>query len=327
MRILNRLLLLCGAMVLAALIGGHLNGLHPALDSLSHFRLHLAVVGVALAFLLALLRNLLGAAALGVISFLSFGLTVWPSVAANKQATAADGPTYRLVQANLRFDNRTPEAFLRLVAQARPDVITLQEVSDVWLPKLQAINAAYPHQLVCPGTNRVGGVAILSRRPFAQRGISTCANAGALAVQSVDFNGTIVTVTSVHLKWPWPHGQAQQLAAMEAQFREIKAAEAPTLIGGDLNATPWSQTAGSIANATATQILLQWRGTWLLPVLPDAWVTFAGLPIDNILSGGLTLQSAKTLHNIGSDHRPLLIEFTLLPNEEPTVESDETPAT
>ena len=327
MRILNRFLLLCGMMILAALIGGHLNRLHPALDSLSHFRLHLAVVGVVLALLLALLRNPLGAAALGVISILSFGLTVWPSVSTNKQATAADGPTYRLVQANLRFDNRTPEAFLRLVAQNRPDVIALQEVSDVWLPKLKAINSAYPHQLFCPGTNRVGGVAILSRRPFAQGGISTCANAGALAVQSVDFNGTKVTVTSVHLKWPWPHGQAQQLAAMEARFREIKAADSPTLIGGDLNATPWSQTAESIANATATQILPQWRGTWLLPVFPNAWVTFAGLPIDNILSGGLTLQSAKTLPDIGSDHRSILIEFSIAPTEKPTSETSEAPAT
>lgn len=315
MRILNRFLLLCGAIILASLIGGHLNRLHPALDSLSHFRLHLAAVGVLLALVLAVLRNPLGAAALGVISVLSFGLTVWPSLAINNTAVAADGPEYRMVQANLRFDNRTPEAFLRLVAQTRPDVITLQEVSNVWLPKLQAINAAYPHQLVCPGTNRVGGVAILSRRPFVEGGLSTCANAGALAIQSVDFNGTVVTVTSVHLKWPWPHGQANQLAAMEARFREIMAADAPILIGADLNAAPWSATAEAIANATRTQILPQWRGTWLLPSLPKTWVTVAGLPIDNILSGGLALQSATTLHDVGSDHRPILIEFSTLPIE------------
>jgi endonuclease/exonuclease/phosphatase (EEP) superfamily protein YafD len=327
MRFLNRFLLLCGAIILAALIGGHLNSLHPALDSLSHFRLHLAVIGAALALVLAVLRNPLGAAALGVISVLSFGLTVWPSLASRNGAIAAEGPAYRQVQANLRFDNRTPEAFLRLVAQYRPDVITLQEVSEIWLPKLQAINAAYPHQLVCPGTNRVGGVAILSRRPFVQGGLSTCANAGALAIQSVDFNGTKVTVTSVQLKWPWPHGQAEQLAAMNTRFEEIKAAGAPILIGGDLNAAPWSATAETIATATGTQILPQWRGTWLLPSLPKTWVTVAGLPIDNILSGGLALQSATTLHDVGSDHRPILIEFTIPPAENLTNENSEAPST
>ena len=114
---------------------------------------------------------------------------------------------------------------------------------------------------------------------------------------------------------------------MNVRFQEIKAAGAPILIGGDLNAAPWSAATQSIASATGTQILPQWRGTWLLPPLPNSWVTVAGLPIDNILSGGLTLQSAKTLPAMGSDHRPLIIEFTIPSEAEPEGSSGEIPAT
>jgi endonuclease/exonuclease/phosphatase (EEP) superfamily protein YafD len=313
MTVISRLSLISGTVVLLALIGGHLNSFHPAFDSFSHFRLHLAAAGTAIAILLAMSRNPLAAAALGVISLLSFTLTVWPSLA-NKpaHAEAAPAPTYRLVQANLRFDNRTPEAFLRYIAAEKPDVITLQEVSDNWLPKLAAVYATWPHQKVCAGTNRVGGVAILSRRPFFENGVPLCSNSGALAVGTVDFNGTPVTVASLHLKWPWPHGQAQQLAAMAVDFAKIKTTGHPVLIGGDMNAAPWSAAVGSISSQTGTRIVLQVRGTWLLPRLPASWTRFVGLPIDNILaSDRIIVNRLDAGPAFGSDHVPFSVEFSI----------------
>jgi endonuclease/exonuclease/phosphatase (EEP) superfamily protein YafD len=321
----NRLLLLAGAAILAALIGGFLNALHPAFDSLSHFRLHLAVTGVSLAIILAAFRNLLGAAALGVFSVLAFGLTAGPSLLARKEALAAEGPKYRLIQANLRFDNRTPEEFLRVLARERPDVVTLQEVSVPWLPKLATVSATWPHQLVCPGTNRIGGVAILSRRPFAEGGLSICGNSGALAVQTVDFNGIHVAVASVHLKWPWPHGQAQQLDAMAASFETIRLKGDPVLIGGDLNAAPWSAAVARMAQLTSTRILPQVRGTWLLPSLPASWTRNVGLAIDNILSASLDITAAAALPAFGSDHLPILIEFTIPPAVRPKFDAGDQP--
>lgn len=314
MTVINRLLLIAGALLLLALIGGHLNSMHPALDSLSHFRLHLAAAGIGLAIALVLMRNTLGASALGVMSLLSFGLTVWPTLAGSKEAVKADGPAYRLVQANLRFDNRTPEEFLRLIAAQKPDIITLQEVSDLWLPKLSTVKSAWPHQKICPGTNRVGGIAILSRRPFADGGLSFCGNSGALAVETVNFNGSQVVVSSIHLKWPWPHRQPEQLTNMEKAFHEIRAAGRPVLIGGDMNAAPWSAAVGLIADRTATRILPQARGTWLLPALPPVLTRYIGLPIDNILSSdSIGLLRAVAGPHFGSDHLLIFVDFTVVP--------------
>lgn len=313
MRVFNRLALLAGTAILSALIGGHLNALHPAFDSLSHFRLHLAVAGVALALLLAVMRHALGAAALGVISALSLALTVWPALEfGNEKPAAETGASYRLIQANLRFDNRTPEEFLRLLAREQPDVVTLQEVSESWLPKLAAISASWPHRLICPGTNRVGGVAILSRRPFAPGGLSACAHSGALGIATIDFNGANLTIATVHLKWPWPHGQPRQLAAMAADFRAMKDAGFPFLMGGDMNAAPWSAAVQSIADATGSKVLPQVRGTWLLANMPASWIGFAGLPIDNILaSEQVRLTDAARTSPFGSDHLAIVVDFTV----------------
>ena len=76
-------------------------------------------------------------------------------------------PVYRLLQLNLRFDNRTPEKVLSLIGRVQPDVITLNEVSAMWSRELAADigDLSLSHRL--HGRNGVGGVAILSRRPFA----------------------------------------------------------------------------------------------------------------------------------------------------------------
>ncbi|MGB8818545.1 MAG: endonuclease/exonuclease/phosphatase family protein [Rhizobiaceae bacterium] len=316
MRLLNRFVLFCGALILAALILGHLNFLHPAFDSLAHFRLHLAAFGVLSALVLAGFRNPLGAAALGVTSLLSFAITVWPVLATSKAAAPTEaGPVYRLLQANLRFDNATPEALLRLIGQTKPDIVTVQEVSAQWEPKLAAIKGTYPHQLICPGTNRVGGVAILSRRPFMPSGLAICAHKGAFAAQAVDFNGGQVLIASIHLEWPWPHLQPLQLDLMKATFEKLRTAGAPVLIGGDMNATPWSAAVALVSRQTGTRTLPRARGTWLLGRFPESWTTYLGLPIDNILaSPGVALLSAETGAQFGSDHRPLLVEFMVSPH-------------
>lgn len=325
MTIIDRFFLFSGLLVLFALIGGHLNGFHPALDSVSHFRLHLAAAGIAIAFGLAVFGNALAAAALGVISALSFTLTVWPSFTTNSaQAEAVPAAKYRLVQANLRFDNKTPEEFLRYIADVKPDVITLQEVSEIWLPKLAAISATWPHQKLCPGTNRVGGVAILARRPFVNDGMSDCSNSGALAVETIDFNGMPITVASVHLKWPWPHDQAIQIAAMSDEFSRIKSAGDRILIGGDMNAAPWSAAVGFIASQTGARILPQARGSWLFPRLPASLTRFIGLPIDNILaSDRIMIDRVNPGPAFGSDHLPLEVEFGI---SEPKTDPETLPA-
>ena len=81
-----------------------------------------------------------------------------------------------------------------------------------------------------------------------------------------------------------------------------------------MNATPWSAAVAWIAEGTGTRVLPQAWGTWIFNGLPKSLTPWLGLAIDSILSGGgVTLQSAVTQRAIGSDHLPILVEFTLDP--------------
>lgn len=96
-----------------------------------------------------------------------------------------------MLQLNLRFDNPTPEKVLSLIGRLNPDVVTLNEVSTRWMEKLAFIKAAYPHQIICSASYAIGGVAILSRRPFVAGTEPECSDRGSFAIADVDFAGRL----------------------------------------------------------------------------------------------------------------------------------------
>jgi endonuclease/exonuclease/phosphatase (EEP) superfamily protein YafD len=309
-----------------ALAFGFLAELHPAFDSFNHFRVHLgALILVGSLTLLAsrfwkiaTVAIALSCAALwSVLS--AFPLATRSAVAAE---VVADQPHYRLLQLNLRFDNATPEQVLSLIGRARPDVITLDEVSAAWKPVLARIAAMYPYSIVCDAPRRVGGVAILSRRPFAAASAAPrCLNEGALAIAPIDFGGRVADMAAIHLYWPWPYGQPAQLDELRTILPSLSAT---ALLAGDLNATTWSAAVRRIEDAGGLKHAAGIGPTWLSGSLPDVARPYLGLPIDHVFSkGAVVVLSARSLEAVGSDHLPVLAEFVLLggtgPEEQQTV--------
>ncbi|HEU4987910.1 MAG TPA: endonuclease/exonuclease/phosphatase family protein [Rhizobiaceae bacterium] len=305
-----------------ALAAGFLGWLHPALDSFSHFRIHLAVL-LALAGIGLLLAAgwrlagtgviLLALAALTATLDLSAFTSPAEATAASAAAPAATDARYRLLQINLRYDNATPERVLSLIGRVQPDVVTLDEVSTMWMEKLRLIEAAYPYRMICPPPTFVGGVAILSKRPFAKE--AECLDRGAMAVAPVDFNGRTVDVVALHLSWPWPMEQAQQVEDIRTHLGGIGAT---AVLAGDFNAVPWSETAKRVADAGGFRILRGIGPSWLHRYLPISWRPYIGLPIDNVLYKGALIPSKPSkLEYVGSDHLPVLVEFGLSQEEKP----------
>jgi endonuclease/exonuclease/phosphatase (EEP) superfamily protein YafD len=299
------------------LLLGFFGALHPAFDSLGHFRAHLAVLAAVLAVLVvASAFRLLAGSAL-VFSAIAFSTTSnmlslpWLGpVGAGFEAKAGDRAIYRLLQMNLRFDNPTPEKVLSLIGRAKPDVVTLEEVSDMWRQKLDLLSNAYPHRILCPFPNGVFGVAILSRRPFAAGVEPRCFGRGAMAIATVDFGGTEVDVAAIHLAWPWPFEQAWQIGMLA---EGLTALGETSLMAGDCNAAPWSAAVGRLAEMGGLKLMPPVGQTWLYHKLPH-FLRFAGLPIDHVFSrGAVLIHSAAKLEEDGSDHLPVMIEFSLRP--------------
>ncbi|MBL8579033.1 MAG: endonuclease/exonuclease/phosphatase family protein [Mesorhizobium sp.] len=307
-----------------ALVGGFFGSIHPALDSLAHFRIHLAVALICLSPFLLILPgfrwNGLLAAVLGAWAIISVtGIYFIPGLAPVQASTKAgpeDGPVYRLLQLNLRFNNPSPGDVLSLVGRLRPDVVTLEEVSPMWTEKLALLENAYPFRLFCTLDGYAGGVAIMSLRPFSEGSEGMCVEGGTFGTATVDFGGFMVDVAAMHLHWPWPFGQMKQIADLAPTLANLGD---NAILAGDLNATPWSEASAQVAQAAAMKQLGPANPTWIWRRLPE-WLRFAGLPIDRIFAKGeIVVHSVRTLEPVGSDHLPVLVEFSPKP---PEVEDD-----
>jgi endonuclease/exonuclease/phosphatase (EEP) superfamily protein YafD len=75
-----------------------------------------------------------------------------------------------------------------------------------------------------------------------------------------------------------------------------------------------------VAQAGGLTLMPSPGSTWLSRRLPDGFRSF-GLPIDQVFSkGDVQVKSVRTLEDSGSDHRPVLVEFSIRPAERETTE-------
>lgn len=319
--LLLRLAALCSVLALAgAITFGFLGRLHPALDSFSHFRIHLAVLLLIAVLPLAALRYWPEAAFAALLGIGAIWTTLggFSDESARKAGLVADldsasMPVFRLMHLNLRYDNETPELVLSAIGAHRPDVVTLTEVSDAWAERLAVLDAAYPHRIVCPPPTHIGGVAILSRRPFVSDPAEACGDRGSFANVEIDFAGRRASVVAMHLGWPWPFGQEWHLSRIEDDLPNLADS---AILAGDFNAVPWSQTVRRVAELGGLHVVRGIGPTYLDRRLPDALRPWIGLPIDQIMAkGGVVVGTAHALPAVGSDHLPVLVEFSLLPEE------------
>lgn len=300
----------------AALLAGFFGTLHPAFDSFSHFRMHFSVLMALLALPLLASSFRLQAAA-GLLFAIACLVTtasalprLWPQAAAAKPA---DQIVYSLLQMNLRFNNPTPKKVLSLIGRTNPDVITLDEVSQMWTTELGTITSAYPYSILCPYPNGAFGVALLSRRPFMAGTKPSCEPRGAMATATIDFGGIDVDVAAIHLSWPWPKEQYWQIGELSQTLAGLGET---AIMAGDCNAAPWSAAVRRVAALGGLTLMPSAGPTWIHRTLPDVLRRYAGLPIDQVFSkGGLTILSSQRLEDTGSDHLPVLVEFTLRPDD------------
>lgn len=312
-KLLPVLLLVATVGISIPLVAGFFGEFHPAFDSFSHFRAHLAALMsvFSLAVIVSGLRKE-GAIALlfGVAAFATtLSTSPWAGKVSAAASPDADSAVYKLLQLNLRFDNPEPALVLSLIGRVQPDVIAFEEVSAMWRDRLKVLEAAYPYQIRCDAPKWIGGVVILSRRPFVPPSGETCLGNGSMAYTVVDFGGQAVAITALHLEWPWPFAQARQidsLAPVLAQLPET------ALVVGDMNAATWSATVRRIARIGNLGIVPSIGPTWLPRKLPNALRPLIGLPIDHVLSKGvIAVRGVQTLDFVGSDHLPVMVEFSL----------------
>ncbi len=321
---LVRAVLVLGALGAAALaIAGLFGSVVPELDLINHFQiLLLPATAVGLVFLAVMLRGPVRGAALvfGLAGFAASASMVLPEALAarrNLPPAPAEG-TVRLMTHNLFGMNYDMERVVAAILAEDPDIIVFQEYFGEQATDLHPLLLAkYPFFVRCRGGKRAN-LGLYSRLSFSQLDEDACPNdaygdqrtAHILAQFTLDGDKLFSVLTS-HMDWPYPVArQREQLG----QLTEVVAGiEGPLVVAGDFNSTPWSYTLRRFVAESGLE-----RQTLNLFTFPmrfyyfGAWRdTLPFLPLDQVLTRGVSVHSVETGGRTASDHLPVVVEFSV----------------
>ncbi len=283
------------------------------LEMTNYFRPHIA----ALALLFLLLALLTGSRPRIAAAVFVFAAALWPLLVTSlpKAASATEG-NFRLMTANVLRSNRDFEAFRRVVSDASPDVVVMQEATAAWRPTATSL----PGLSYVTPPDAMSTVTVASRFPIRSAPVELDPDAtpslqtgGARAVRvEIDRPGAArpLVLYAVHAPTTrraagWEARNAY-LAAIAERVRG-EAVGTDVIMAGDWNTAFWSPTLASVlaVSGLATTEPGAWppptrffREAGLPPVL--------GTPIDRItVSKRIGLASIAVGSDFGSDHLPV----------------------
>lgn len=295
--------------LMAGLALGWLQDLSPIFDSFTHFRLVwsalLAVMFVALIFTRQYILSFL--AALTIVASMSLTHTyLWPSVSA--QASTQGGKAdLKILQFNLLWKNPHMQKAISVVLAADADVVVFQESGWTNRTIVDTLRQHFKYATAC-NTGKNGRRVILSNLEFDQSFGTLCPRGNALSIARVKVQGQWVSIANVHLRWPWPFSQHRRAHLMQ---KTLSSVNGPFIVAGDFNAVPWSHIAKRIAAMSGTTIAKEVRLSWGPAITELNFWMPPTLPIDLVMSRGVTLIERRVLPYGGSDHRPVLNRFAL----------------
>jgi len=292
-------------------LAGFLGALNWRLDILSHFRIQYALVFLLLALVFALGRRwkpFAGSLAMALVNGLPVLFFLLPPAPPGPQ----DIPSIRAMLANVNCGTGNPAAVRTAVSNAAPDILVLEEISPRWLEELAPVLAAYPHHKTAPRFDNFG-IGLFSRFPIESARIEPFGLIGSPSIFArLVIQDRPCAVVATH---PMPPGDARLAAERNRQLdwiaEKVAARPGPVLLLGDLNTSPWSpvyrrliRRTGLLDSARGRSV----RPTWPAP-LPLLW-----LPLDHIFhSPDIVVHSRAVGPDIGSDHFPVIVDFSLCP--------------
>jgi endonuclease/exonuclease/phosphatase (EEP) superfamily protein YafD len=303
-------LILIGTLaVCLATVAGFLGRYWWILDLASHFRAqYFVILGVsAIVFLLD--RRFAPGIFAAIFSLVNLG-SLLPFYRKQTRNTPKE-KAYRVLLSNVLRINQSYDRLNQLVRASDPDLIALIEISQEWMQALAPIRADYPYEK-CVVRSDDYGLAVLSRIPFKNTEIQYFGGSDRPSIVAcLELDGRNLTVVITHPPPPKSKAEAQ---ARNLQFGEIAeyaaCHDSNLMLMGDLNITPWSPYfRGLLREGKFNDSRV---GFGLQPSWPTG-IPFLRIPIDHILvSAGFSLYERKLGPKIGSDHFPVILDFSLM---------------
>lgn len=273
---------------------------------LAHGRLALFLIAsLLLALHLITRRWRLALATAGAVAWIGWLPMAYLLPSADNTATSP----VRMVTVNLHGASADLNTLSARLANTDPDFVVLTERQSISDQQLRALRPDY-HWQMSPFDD-VFDLAIASRWPIRRIHIARpLFYAPVLSLDICPPGRECVRLIALHPPPPLDDDN-DRLSAVQFALAEFfaRATTGPLVIAGDLNQTPWSPRLRQILQSAHLQDagrLRGWQTSWgnRCPLL--------GLPLDHVLLGG----GARPVHmqrgpEIGSDHWPVLVDFTV----------------
>jgi len=227
----------------------------------------------------------------------------WLTASAPAPTGEPQAQVLAVASANVHLHNRNTEALTAWLAQEKPDVLVLLEVSPAYAQGLRTLRD-YPFQHIVAEDSPFG-IAVLSRHPLQQIEVIEDAQGIAHIEALLQWHGQPVGIIAVHPMPPLaPQYHSERNAKLATLATHATASGIPTVLAGDLNATPWSS-----AFSGLEQLGLR-RASGLAATWPAVLQGVLGLPIDHVLvTQHWAVVARKVGPQLGSDHLPVLVHL------------------
>lgn len=295
--------------LLAASVLGFFGDAWWALDLFAHFRLHYALLVLPLLVFLLARRDRRWALVAGLVLALNAGFVaplLWTGTSDSKDARAV-----KLLVINVNRSNLDFAAVAKVIRKEDPDFVGLVEVHERWLDELSVALETYPYRAAVPRDDNFG-VALYSRYALVLDDVIPQPITEFPTVRAIAMvHGMRLQVAVLHLPPPigpdWSRARDRHLQQW-AKMRQSSTGR--FVLMGDFNATPWSAAFRRVLRDAG----MRRAGPGIAATWPSALGIF-GIPIDHVLiDGQLAPRGVKVGPDVGSDHRPLIVEISLLPD-------------
>lgn len=290
-----------------ATLAGFLGSLFWLLDLLAHFRVQYLLGALITATVLWFLGSRRFAAMAMTAAGINLAL-ILPFYYASETPAPGEKP-WTAMLLNVNTHSGSPARVAALLEERDPDFLVLEEVDSRWIEALSEATARYPFRVVSPRSDNFG-IAFFSKFPLSEEEIVDLGEAEVPSILAtvVSDRGTF-QVCATHPLPPIGSDYAGMRDEQLALLPEVLSPTLPVLLVGDLNTTPWGhafrrlrKTSGLLDSASGRGIQPSWpTGNPLLRI-----------PIDHALhSAEIRIHDRRTGPKAGSDHFPLLLEFSV----------------
>ena len=313
-KLIFRTLHIVGVVCVAGTLTGFAGHVWWFFDLFSHFRVQYFICLCLVAVVLLVGGKYEFAVTYASGAAINLFLLLPSYVPQQQRGSDCDVELLRAAAINVHSSSQQYDLVRNFIVDADLDFVLLMEAATEWRRNLADIYRLYPY-LIEDARDDSFSIGLLSRHPFVKSDVIHLGGADFPSVLAeVAIGERRLVILGVHL-WP-PRNQAfasVRNAQLDAIPDVLKNLNAPVLMFGDFNATPWSFYFRKLVRDTS--LVPGSAGRGLQPTWPS-WFPPLLIPIDHCFgSQEVRFVSSKVGTHVGSDHYPLLFEFMLVPRQ------------